>query len=280
MQFSNFSHQSSKYPDMLRILERPPASINVLGTLPKGIYVSIVGSRKPTAYGKQVTYMIARELAQAGAVIVSGLADGIDGIAHQATIDAGGKTVAVLAHGLDRIYPHKHRDLATDIIDGGGALITEYPVGATPLPYRFVERNRIIAALCTALIVPEATVDSGSLITASIAKDQCHRDILAVPGNITCANAAGPNNLIRSGARAIMSTADVINELGFLAREAVPVSARSPHEARILDLLSGGSATNSDTIIEASGLSPQDSPTSSVSWRSPARSATSAPACG
>ncbi|QQR53272.1 DNA-processing protein DprA [bacterium] len=111
------------------------------------MYVAIVGTRKPTAYGRQMTYELARELSRAGAVVVSGLAYGCDSIAHQAVIDAGGKTVGVLAHGLDRIYPASHRDLAKEILAYGGALVSEYEPGTVPLQFRFIERNRIIAGL-------------------------------------------------------------------------------------------------------------------------------------
>ncbi len=161
MQISNISYKSSDFPDTLRQLEKPPESINVLGTLPKDGLVAIVGSRRPTIYGEQMTYKIASELAQAGAVIVSGLAIGIDSIAHRAALDAGGKTVAVLACGLDQIYPAQHRGLAKEILATGGALVSEYDVGMPPLPYQFVERNRIIAALSMGIIVTEAAQKSG-----------------------------------------------------------------------------------------------------------------------
>jgi len=256
MQISKISLKNAQFPDKLREINDPPKSINVLGTLPEGVYVGIVGTRAPTAYGEKVTYQLASGLAAAGAVIVSGLAIGLDGIAHRAALEAGGKAVAVLAHGLDQIYPVRHRGLARDILAGGGALVSEYDEGELPLPFHFVERNRIIAGLSTALIVTEAAAKSGTLITARDAKES-GRTVMAVPGNITSAYSAGPNNLIRIGAVPITSVADAIVELGFHAREAVPVPAASKDEAELLKLLGDGAAT-SDQLIGQSGLSPAE----------------------
>jgi DNA processing protein len=253
MQISTISIQNSHFPDKLRQIDPLPKSINVLGTLPKGTYVAVVGTRKPTPYGEHVTYLLSRELAKAGAVIVSGLALGIDGIAHRAALDAGGTTIAVVAHGLDRIYPRRHRELAKEILATGGAIVSEYSQGELPLPHHFVERNRIIAGLSEAVLVTEAGVKSGALITARDAIKQ-GKSLLAVPGPITAETSAGPNNLIRTGATAVVSAADIITELGFIAKESVPVPARSPQEAKILELLDTNTAT-ADTLIEASGLS-------------------------
>lgn len=224
--------------------------------MPEGIYVGIVGTRRPTAYGEKITYQLAIGLAAAGAVIVSSLAIGLDGIAHRAALEAGGKAVAVLAHGLNQIYPARHRGLAREILANGGALISEYDEGELPQPFHFVKHNRIIAGLSTALIVTEAAAKSGTLITARDAKE-AGRTIMAVPGNITSVYSAGPNNLIRTGAVPITSVADAIVELGFHAREAVPVPAASKNEAELLKLLQSGSAT-SDQLIEQSGLQPAE----------------------
>jgi len=216
--------------------------------------VAVVGTRRPTAYGERVTYQIAGELAKAGAVIVSGLAIGVDSIAHRAALDAGGRTVAVLAHGLDRIYPPRHRGLAKEILASGGALVSEYDIGTPAHKHHFVERNRLIAGLCAATIVTEAATKSGSLITAHRAA-KYNRLVMAVPGNITSVYSAGPNNLIRTNiATPITSTADAIVALGFHAREAVPVSAQSPDEAKILELLEGG-ASNSEDLIAGGNFS-------------------------
>jgi len=221
--------------------------------LPKDSLVAVVGSRRPTAYGERITYQITSELAKAGAVIVSGLAIGVDSIAHRAALDAGGKTVAVLAQGLDRIYPAQHRGLAKEILAKGGALVSEYDVGTESYPGNFVARNRIIAALSMAVIVTEAAAKSGSLITARDAAD-IGRIVMAVPGNITSVFSAGPNNLIRTGAIAITSATDAIVALGFHAREAVAVPAQSADEALLLRLLDEGTGT-SDELITKSQLS-------------------------
>lgn len=255
MQISNYSYNSPDFPDTLRQLEKAPKSINVLGTLPKDGLVAIVGSRRPTAYGEQMTYKIASELAQAGAVIVSGLAIGVDSIAHRAALDAGGKTVAVLACGLDRIYPAQHRGLAKDILATGGALVSEYDVGTEPFKSNFVQRNRIIAALSMGIIVTEAAQKSGALITVRDGA-MLGRIIMAVPGNVTSTYSAGPNNLLRTkDAQAITSGTDAIVALGFHASEAVPVAAQSADEALIIKLLGEGAGTT-DALITRSELSP------------------------
>lgn len=253
MQISRIMSNDKRFPDKLRELNNTPNTINILGELPTGVYVAIVGTRKCTPYGEQATYLLARGLAEAGAVILSGLATGVDGIAHQAALDAGGKTVAVLGHGLNRIYPASHRQLAKNILAKGGALLTEYDIGEAPLRHHFVLRNRLIAALSDAVIVTEAGVRSGALITARDARN-LGRLVMAVPGNITAATSAGPNNLIRTGALIVTSASDVITDLGFLTKEPMPVSARNPHEAKLLELL-GTSSASSDNLIEASGLS-------------------------
>lgn len=217
--------------------------------------VAIVGTRKYTPYGKTVTYQLASELARAGVVIVSGLALGIDGIAHRAALDAGGKTVAVLANGLDKIYPHSHRNLALEILAKGGALISEYEPGTPPLPFRFPERNRIVVGLSQGVIVTESSAEGGSMITAAIAKDE-NRVVMAVPGDIHRETSAGPNNLIRTGAAAITSSEHVYEALG-IAPELIPsaeiYSARSPHEVAVLKHLANG-INSTEQLIEATGL--------------------------
>lgn len=254
MQTSNISFTDSRYPDSLRVLEDAPKSINVMGELPKSHLVAIVGTRKCTPYGERMAYHLASELAKAGAVIVSGLALGIDGIAHRAALDAGGRTIAVVGHGLANMYPSSHRALADEIVQSGGAIISEYDHHVPPEKFRFPERNRIIAALCEATIVVESPIQGGSLITAAKALD-LNRIVMAVPGNVTAATSAGTNSLIRSGAIFIRSASDAMLELGFLMRDTVPVPAKSKDEATLLELIEAG-ATTSDALIQRSGLSP------------------------
>ncbi len=254
MQISKLSSNQPQYPESLQILDKPPKVLYVRGQLPQQQpMVAIVGTRHLTPYGQQVTYQLARDLAKAGLTIVSGLAIGVDGVAHRAALDAGGRTIAVLAHGLDRVYPVQHRALAHEIIDSGNALVSEYDLGTPPDKFRFPERNRIIAALCDITIVTESAVTGGALITANQAI-KAGRTVMAVPGNITSPYSAGPNNLIRSGqGTAITSASDVLATLGYLKREAIPVPAQSPDEAAILNLIGSGHTT-SQQLIDQSGL--------------------------
>jgi DNA processing protein len=251
MQISNYSSKDSHYPDLLREIANPPQQLFVRGELPTGPYVGIVGTRKISDYGKQITYKLAYELAQAGVVIVSGLAFGVDAVAHQAAIDADGKTVAVLAGGLDRIYPSSHTKLGAEV-EKHGALISEYPTGTESLKYRFVERNRIVAGLSQAIIVTDSPASGGSLITANFALNE-NRLVMAVPGNITNINSAGPNNLIKTGAIPITSSSDVLTMLNLEQVSQQPVKAESKEEALILELIDRGH-NSSDSLIRESEL--------------------------
>lgn len=201
------------YPELLRETYQAPTQLYVAGDLPNAPMIAIVGSRKPTPYGEMVAYKISADLAKAGFCIVSGLAYGIDSIVHRAALESNGKTVAVLGSGLENIYPTKHRPLAREIIRLGGAIISEYPATTPPLKHHFPARNRIIAGLAQATIVPEADAKSGSLITAQLALDE-NRLVFAVPGPITSARSSGPNNLLKAGASVITSAADVCAILG------------------------------------------------------------------
>ncbi len=171
----------------------------------------MVGSRAATAYGRSVARQLATEFAEAGLVVVSGLALGIDAIAHSAALDAGGRTVAVQACGPDRVYPRRHQGLAQRIEDQG-AIVSEFPPGTAPLPHYFPLRNRLISGLALAVVVVEARERSGSLITAQHAADQ-GRDVFAVPGPISAPTSAGPNQLLRDGAGIVLSAEDVLGEL-------------------------------------------------------------------
>lgn len=204
---------SKNYPAQLKSIYNPPKELHICGTLPGQPMVAIVGSRKPTPYGEMVAYRIASDLAKAGVCIVSGLAYGIDSIVHQAALEAGGTTIAVLGSGIDKLYPAAHKPLARQIVRTGGAIITEYPNGTPPLKHHFPARNRIIAGLSAAIVVPEADAKSGSLITAQLALEE-NRVVCAVPGPITSARSAGPHNLLKAGAATITSAADVCSHLG------------------------------------------------------------------
>lgn len=244
MNIQELSYKSNSYPALLRDITSPPKTLYCLGTVPDLPMIAIVGSRTPTEYGKQVTYKLAYELAQAGICVVSGLAFGIDVIAQQAALDAGGKVVAVLATALDTIYPAKHRGLAKQIIATGGALVSEYDIGTSTQKFNFPARNRIIAGLSLATIVTEANAKSGSLITANFAL-QNNRYVMAVPGNTTSARSAGPNNLIKAGAKLITNAADVLAELELVSNVIRPtkIAPASKEEAMVLELISSGHST-------------------------------------
>lgn len=202
-------------PDLTQLHETPSQLYCIGNTnlLTRPHTVGIVGSRKVSSYGREVTDRLADELARAGAIIVSGLALGVDSIAHRAAVTANKPTIAVLPTGIDIIYPSVHRDLAKQILDTGGLLISEYPEGAPGMRHQFIERNRIIAALSEVLVVTEAAERSGSLHTARFTLE-LGKTVMAVPGNITGPLSCGTNQLIRSGASPVLETSDVLRELG------------------------------------------------------------------
>lgn len=202
------------YPSLLKEINDPPPVIFYQGNLSilKKLTIALVGSRLPSSYGLQITEHLAGDLSLAECCIVSGLAYGIDTKAHQATLDTQGSTVAVLAGGLDKIYPPTNFDLAKRIINQGGCLLSEFPPLTPYLKQNFPYRNRLIAGLCKIIIVTEAREGSGALITARLGLDY-NREIWAVPGNINNPLASGPNELIKQGADLITSPQDVINAL-------------------------------------------------------------------
>jgi DNA processing protein len=199
------------YPAQLREIADPPTQLYVRGNLNLiGEIVAVVGSRKPTPYGVQVVTQLVEAIANQ-CVVVSGLAYGIDSLVHQAVVGHKGVTVAVLGSGIDdeSIYPPTNRGLAQEILDNGGALVSEYPPGTPPLPHHFPQRNRIIAGLSQKILVVEAAEGSGALITARLGLDY-NREVLAVPGPITSPNSYGPNQLIVEGAKPVLTPSDIV----------------------------------------------------------------------
>jgi DNA processing protein len=250
--FLEIRRAAAGYPLLLGELHDPPASLFVRGqgdvlALPS---VAIVGARSCSAYGAQVARSLARELAAAGAVVISGLARGVDGEAHRGAVEAGGMTVAVLGCGIDRDYPRSHTELARRIV-GSGAVVSEYPAGVEPAPWRFPARNRIIAGLALATVVVEARERSGALITADFALE-LGRDVFAVPGEITSALSAGTNDLLRQGAAPLTSARDVFEAIGMEhgVRSTPELSAKA---AALLSLLADR-AQPVDELIRASAL--------------------------
>ncbi|MEE4359475.1 MAG: DNA-processing protein DprA [Desulfococcaceae bacterium] len=205
------------YPGLLLQIPDPPPFLYVYGNTGScSRNIAVVGSRNPTAYGTMVTRKLCRELAGMELTVVSGMARGIDTAAHQGTLAAGGKTIAVLGSGFDRIYPAENTELFHRIADRG-AVITEFPLNAGPDPHHFPIRNRIISGISLGVVVVEASGKSGSLITARLAAEQ-DREVFAVPGSISSFRSTGPHGLIKQGAKLVENAADIVEELPQLLR--------------------------------------------------------------
>jgi DNA processing protein len=204
---------AEEYPIRLHQIYDPPPVLYLLGTLdPPGTEaVAVVGTRGATSYGRMAAEHVAGGLARAGVTVISGLAIGVDAVAHRAALEAGGRTIAVLGSGLDRIYPSQNARLARQIVECG-ALVTEFPVGTKPDAMNFPRRNRLISGLSSGTLVVEAGAKSGALITAAFALEQ-GRDVMAVPGSIFSPASQGPNSLIRDGATPVTGAEDVLAEL-------------------------------------------------------------------
>ena len=249
------------YPDLLKELVNAPPVLYIAGTFKKEedrFALGVVGTRKVSSYGRQVTEQFARELSEGQVTVVSGLAHGIDTIAHTATLDAGGRTLAVLASGLDTIYPSDNLGLARRIVESGqGALITEFPLGIKPDGRNFPARNRIISGLSQGILVTEAPKQSGALITANFALEQ-GRDVFAVPNSIYSPGSVGVNKLIQDGAHLVTNVQDILMVLNlFLVPQHVEVQAALPDnsEERTLLALLSHDPRHVDEIIRDSGLS-------------------------
>ncbi len=205
--------RSDEYPHRLREIFDPPSVIYIRGHLApedeRG--VAVVGTRRASPYGREMARRLAGNLAASGATVFSGLARGIDGISHEAALDAGGRTVAVVGGGLDRIYPPEHANLASRICEQG-ALISEYPLGKLPQAQHFPRRNRVISGLALGVLVIEAGMKSGAMLTVRWALDQ-DREVFAVPGPVISENSAGTNWLIQQGAKLVVDHHDVLDEL-------------------------------------------------------------------
>lgn len=206
-----------RYPPLLRRLSDAPPCLYVLGTVEENDEraIAIVGTRKPSDYGRRIAYKIASELASYGFTVVSGLAEGIDTAAHKGALDSGGRTFAVLGCGLDVIYPRSNKELARQVVDNG-ALLTEFPLGTKPQAWHFPQRNRIISGMSLAVIIVEAPLNSGALITADWAAEQ-GREVFVVPGPVDQPSFEGNHRLLREGARVFTSVADMLDELGVTA---------------------------------------------------------------
>jgi DNA processing protein len=238
------------YPELLQATADPPLGLFVRGRLIDTPAVAIVGSRRATPYGLQAARLLAESCASAGAVVVSGMARGVDRVAHEGAVASGGTTWAVWGAGPDRVYPAEHGALADRIVDSGGALLTEYPPGTPPRRHHFPERNRIVAGLVRSVVVVEAAARSGALVTARLALDE-GREVMAVPGSILSDLSVGPNALLRLGARPVVTPRDVLETLG-LEADGVARPA-GVEQDDVLAAVTPGDAVDVDALVERTG---------------------------
>ncbi len=262
--------QDPLYPTLLKQIPDPPCVLYVLGnanltaTLLNDPQLGIVGSRNASVYGKEISTSFAKKLASNGLVITSGLASGVDGAAHRGALQADiGSTIAVAACGLDRVYPAEHRQLAEQISQRG-LLVSEFPIGTSPMPGHFPRRNRIISGLSLGTLIVEASLKSGSLITARLALEQ-GREVFAIPGSIHNPLSKGTHNLIRNGAKLVETVEDVLEELkhhidlnALSSEQNIAVNTQNtlpldPQHEKILNSM-GHEPISIDTLIERCGL--------------------------
>ncbi len=257
---------SEKYPRILREIPDPPEVLFI--KIKRGVVLefenslAMVGTRKATRSGYDLAFKTAADLGARGFTIISGLALGIDTAAHKGAVSTGTRTIAIMAGGLDGIYPPQNKKLADEILDSGGYLISEQPPGTPPYKHNFLQRNRIISGLSMATIVVEAPKISGAINTARLAAEQ-GRDVFVFPGSADQLNYAGSNALIRDGARLVSGTGDVLEDLGIAVEETKAGNAqktefKSDAEEDIYEVISAaGGSLPVDKIIEATKLQPQ-----------------------
>lgn len=238
------TQKTNHLPGLLHRLVDPPKTLWFEGTLPREAGIAIVGSRACTTYGRRAAFSLGQAVAVAGWPVISGLARGVDAAAHRGTVAAGGRGFAVLGSGIDVIYPAENMELAGELINNGGGLISEYPPGTPPAPFRFPARNRLIAALSSAVVVVEAGEKGGALITARIALD-LGIDVLAVPGDIDRPVSKGCNQLIRDGAHPVLGSMDLIDSLELIL-------GRRPVSTPQLPLDTGPDNSDLDEILASS----------------------------
>lgn len=249
------------YPALLRAAPDAPPLLYIRGTLTPADSraLAVVGTRRMSAYGRESAEFLSRELAAQGVTIVSGLAHGIDAVAHQAALSAGGRTIAIFGSGIDRIYPGDHQGLAERIVSQG-ALISEFPLGAKAEAHHFPRRNRVVSGISLGVLVVEAPENSGALITATYAAEQ-GRDVFAVPGSIFHANTAGAHRLIQEGAKLVSRPQDILDEFDIRyehmqTREVMEEMLPESIEERTLLKLLGTDTIHADDLIRLSQLAP------------------------
>ena len=263
------------YPGLLREIADPPITLYVRGDWQACFEqpcVAVIGSRQCSTYGENASGMLSRDLATRGITVVSGFARGIDAAAHKGAMQGNGRTIAVMGTGIDMVYPKENTKLVREILDSGGAVVSQFPLGTPPLKDNFPYRNRIISGLSLGVLIVEASERSGSLITARLATEQ-NRDVMAVPGNITSANSYGTNYLIKAGAKLVQQWQDIVSELpseiaarilppkieekknGKSSQQELAPADLSEHEHKVWSLLASDDPTHIDVLLETSGLS-------------------------
>ena len=248
---------SVEYPARLREIPDPPEQLYCTGNtaLLNERSVGVVGARKNTVYGKNVAVMIGRRLAESGLTVTSGLALGIDGYSHEGALEADGKVIGVLGSGIDHMTPQRNRSLMKRGLENGGLVVSEYPPGTEGFKSNFPARNRIISGLSEALVVVEAGLDSGSLITAKFASDQ-GRTVYAVPGNINSQTSIGCNLLIRDGAVPLIIIDDMIRDIGAMPKKTDAANSDLDEDERLVfDAVRQMSGATMEEIISITGLS-------------------------
>ena len=255
--------QDDDYPKRLKDIYDPPALLYVRGELRREdeLAVAIVGSRKTSPYGRWITEKIGQDLARHGVTVVSGMARGIDSVAHKGALQGGGRTIAVLGCGVDVIYPSENRNLFYQII-GHGAILSEFPMGSPPEGGHFPRRNRIISGLSIGAVIVQASAESGSLITAGYALEQ-GREVFAVPGNVGAEGSRGTNQLIKDGAKMVESSEDILEEIlpQWSREKEAPPKGETPvpgltEEEGVLYKLLGETPLHIDAIIRESQWDP------------------------
>lgn len=255
------TQEDARFPSQLKTIPDPPICLYIKGDIDnydfkKELFLAAVGTRKPTPYGQQIAKKFVFELSSCGFVIVSGLAMGIDTIAHEAALEAGGKTIAVLGCGVDMIYPQINSNLYHRIIQSGGLIVSEFPPGHFVLKGLFIARNRLISGLAKGVLVVEGAADSGALITARYAAEQ-GKDVFALPGPLTSQMSEAPNLLIKQGANLITSVADILDEFN-LKISPVKINSlklRLSGKEKIILTALLKEANSADGLVEISRLS-------------------------
>lgn len=256
MKINQIRPQDNKFTQIITSIAQVPETLYYIGELPaeRRPTAAIVGTRKPTRYGVEVTQRFAGELASKGVVVISGLALGVDAIAHRAALDAGGTTLAMQANGLAKLAPSSNRQLGEDIVQSGGAIISEYAPDESPRLWRFLERNRIVSGLSDAILITEASAQSGTMSTAKHALEQ-GREVFVVPGNITSPLSMGCNLLIKQGALPVTRVEDILEVIApqLLKPQTQLALGDNPTQTAILQHLQAG-VRDGDELQQLAGI--------------------------